>query len=87
MSLPSPGSEAEARGVRSATIGKAVKIVGQIYSKEDLFVDGDVEGSLEAPRPCREVGGWVELHQAQRRHLGCVGAWNRGRRDHCRRHE
>src|SRR5215831_85892 len=32
----------------SATIGKAVKIVGQIYSKEDLYVDGDVEGNLEA---------------------------------------
>jgi cytoskeletal protein CcmA (bactofilin family) len=32
----------------SAIIGKAVKIVGQIYSKEDLFVDGDVEGSIEA---------------------------------------
>jgi cytoskeletal protein CcmA (bactofilin family) len=32
----------------SATIGKAVKIVGQIYSKEDLFVDGDLEGTVEA---------------------------------------
>ncbi len=32
----------------SATIGKAVKINGQIYSKEDLYVDGDVEGTLEA---------------------------------------
>jgi cytoskeletal protein CcmA (bactofilin family) len=32
----------------SATIGKAVKIVGQIFSKEDLFVDGDLEGTVEA---------------------------------------
>jgi cytoskeletal protein CcmA (bactofilin family) len=31
----------------AATIGKAVKIVGQIFSKEDLFVDGDVEGTIE----------------------------------------
>ena len=31
----------------SATIGKAVKIVGQIFSKEDLYVDGDVEGTIE----------------------------------------
>jgi len=31
----------------SATIGKAVKIIGQIYSKEDLYVDGDVEGTIE----------------------------------------
>jgi cytoskeletal protein CcmA (bactofilin family) len=37
----------ESRG-GSATIGKAVKIVGQIYSKEDLFVDGDLEGTVEA---------------------------------------
>ena len=32
----------------SASIGKAVKIVGQIFSKEDLYVDGDIEGTVEA---------------------------------------
>ena len=32
----------------SATIGKTVKFVGQVYSKEDLVVDGDLEGTLEA---------------------------------------
>ncbi len=32
----------------SASIGKAVKIVGQIFSKEDLYVDGDLEGTVEA---------------------------------------
>ena len=37
--------EPESRG--SATIGKAVKVVGQIYSREDLLVDGDVEGTVE----------------------------------------
>lgn len=30
-----------------ATIGKAVKINGQIVSREDLFIDGDVEGTVE----------------------------------------
>jgi cytoskeletal protein CcmA (bactofilin family) len=30
------------------SIGKSVKVVGQIYSKEDLYVDGTVEGTLEA---------------------------------------
>jgi cytoskeletal protein CcmA (bactofilin family) len=30
-----------------ASIGKAVKINGQIFSKEDLFIDGDVEGTVE----------------------------------------
>ncbi len=29
------------------TIGKAMKISGQIYGKEDLYVDGDVEGTIE----------------------------------------
>jgi cytoskeletal protein CcmA (bactofilin family) len=29
-----------------ATIGSAVRIVGQIFSKEDLYLNGDVEGSL-----------------------------------------
>ena len=31
----------------SASIGKAVKIAGQIFSREDLYVDGDVEGTIE----------------------------------------
>src|SRR5262249_16944533 len=43
-----PRFEPDSRGGGSATIGKAVKIVGQIYSKEDLFVDGEVEGTVEA---------------------------------------
>ena len=34
--------------VGAATIGKTVKFVGQIYSKEDLFVDGNLEGTVEA---------------------------------------
>ena len=46
-STPMGRIEPESRG-GSATIGKAVKIVGQIYSKEDLFVDGDLEGTVEA---------------------------------------
>ena len=39
--------EAEPRG-GAATIGKAVKVVGQIFSREDLYVDGEVEGTVEA---------------------------------------
>ncbi len=31
----------------SASIGKAVTIKGEIYSEEDLFIDGKVEGVLE----------------------------------------
>jgi cytoskeletal protein CcmA (bactofilin family) len=29
-------------------IGKSVKVVGQIFTKEDLYVDGDVEGTIES---------------------------------------
>ncbi len=46
-STPMGRIEPESRG-GSASIGKAVKIVGQIYSKEELYVDGDLEGTLEA---------------------------------------
>lgn len=33
---------------RTATIGKGVSITGQIFSKEDLIIDGEVEGTIEA---------------------------------------
>lgn len=46
-SMPPNRFEPENRA-GSAHIGKAVKIVGQIFSKEDLYVDGEVEGSVEA---------------------------------------
>src|SRR3954470_20364873 len=53
--------EPEAR-VSSATIGKAVKIIGQIHSKEDLYVDGDVEGTVEAPDHKLTVGPNGTVH-------------------------
>jgi cytoskeletal protein CcmA (bactofilin family) len=45
--MPVGRLDAESRS-GSASIGKAVKIVGDIFSKEDLFVDGDIEGKVEA---------------------------------------
>ncbi|MBM3760634.1 MAG: polymer-forming cytoskeletal protein [Acidobacteria bacterium] len=33
---------------RTATIGKGVSITGQIWSKEDLIIDGEVDGTIEA---------------------------------------
>ena len=45
-SMPPARFEPEFRG--SATVGKAVKIAGQIYTKEDLYIDGEVEGTVEA---------------------------------------
>lgn len=40
----------------TATIGKSVKVVGKIFAKEDLYVDGDVEGTIETPENRVTVG-------------------------------
>ncbi len=45
-STPFRTPESDSRS--AATIGKSVKIIGQIFTKEDLYVDGDVEGSIES---------------------------------------
>src|SRR5260370_10848504 len=47
--------EPENRG-GSASIGKAVKILGQIFSNEDLYVDGEVEGTVEATEHKLTIG-------------------------------
>src|SRR5690349_2322383 len=60
-SMPMGKIEPESRG-GSATIGKAVKIVGQIYSKEELYVDGDLEGTLEALEHKLTVGPNGTVH-------------------------
>ena len=46
-SMPAGRMEPETSRGGAATIGKAVKIAGQIFSREDLYVDGDVEGTIE----------------------------------------
>jgi cytoskeletal protein CcmA (bactofilin family) len=40
----------------SATIGKAVMVKGQIFSREDLVIDGEVEGTVEAQEHRVTVG-------------------------------
>jgi cytoskeletal protein CcmA (bactofilin family) len=54
-STPVGKFETENRG-HAATIGKSVKVVGQIFSKEDLFVDGTVEGTVEASEHKLTIG-------------------------------
>ena len=46
-SMPMHSYETSSSG-GSATIGKAVMIKGQIFSREDLVIDGEMEGSVEA---------------------------------------
>jgi cytoskeletal protein CcmA (bactofilin family) len=60
-STPAGRFDPESRG-SSATIGKAVKINGQIHSKEDLYVDGDVEGTVEAPEHKLTIGPNGTVH-------------------------
>jgi cytoskeletal protein CcmA (bactofilin family) len=47
MSLPSRPPESHHEGGRSAVLGKSVILKGQIISREDLTIDGEVEGSVE----------------------------------------
>jgi cytoskeletal protein CcmA (bactofilin family) len=54
-STPAAKFEADSRG-HAATIGKSVKVVGQIYAKEDLFVDGTVEGTVEVSENKLTIG-------------------------------
>ena len=45
--LPARGFEHEPSARGTASIGKSVVVKGNILSREDLIVDGDVEGSIE----------------------------------------
>ena len=49
MSTPARGFEPEAASVRagSAALGKNVTVKGQIFAREDLTIDGEVEGTVE----------------------------------------
>jgi len=60
--MPAGRMEPESSRGGSATIGKAVKIVGQIFSREDLFVDGDVEGTIELMEHKLTVGPNGKVH-------------------------
>ena len=46
----------------SATIGKAVMVKGQIFSREDLIIDGEVEGTVEAHEHRVTVGPNGKVH-------------------------
>ena len=49
-----PTGKSEGNG--AAVIGKAVKIVGEIYSNEDLLIEGFVQGTVEALHQKLTVG-------------------------------
>jgi cytoskeletal protein CcmA (bactofilin family) len=49
-------SEPESGGGRSAVIGKSVVVKGQLFSREDLYVDGEIEGAVEMAESRLTVG-------------------------------
>jgi cytoskeletal protein CcmA (bactofilin family) len=61
VSMPQGRYEPQSRET-AASIGKAVKIAGQIHSKEDLYVDGDLEGTVEAPEHKLTIGPNGTVH-------------------------
>ena len=55
-SMPMRNYDNAASAAGSATIGKAVMVKGQIFSREDLIIDGEVEGTVEAQEHRVTVG-------------------------------
>lgn len=46
----------------TSSIGKTVRFAGEIHSKEDLFVDGDLEGTVEATAHKVTIGPNATVH-------------------------
>jgi cytoskeletal protein CcmA (bactofilin family) len=56
MSTLSPKVEPSNGSGRAAAIGKAVVVKGEIQSREDLYVDGEVEGAIDMPDSKLTIG-------------------------------
>jgi cytoskeletal protein CcmA (bactofilin family) len=64
-----------ARGV--AAIGKSVMIKGQILSREDLYLDGEMEGTVEVPEHRLTIGPHARLQASIRaREVVVLGSVN-----------
>jgi cytoskeletal protein CcmA (bactofilin family) len=61
-SMPMRNYETTPASNGSATIGKAVMVKGQIFSREDLVIDGEVEGTVEAQEHRVTVGPNGKVH-------------------------
>ena len=62
FNTPMGNTDMETSGTGSAVIGKAVKIVGEIYSNENLLIEGFVQGTVEAVDQKLTVGPDGTLH-------------------------
>ncbi|MFZ0591117.1 MAG: polymer-forming cytoskeletal protein [Bryobacteraceae bacterium] len=63
MSSPTRTFDSEPRiGGGSATLGKNVSVKGQIFSREDLTIDGEVEGTVECHEHRLTIGPNGRVH-------------------------
>jgi len=72
---PKPAAADLARGV--AAIGKSVMIKGEILSREDLYLDGEMEGTVEVPEHRLTIGPHARLQASIRaREVVVLGSVN-----------
>jgi cytoskeletal protein CcmA (bactofilin family) len=70
-----PAPVEAARGV--AAIGKSVIIKGQILAREDLYLDGEMEGTVEVPEHRLTIGAHAKLQASIRaREVVVLGSVN-----------
>ena len=70
-----PAAAPDTRGV--AAIGKSVIIKGQILSREDLYLDGEMEGTVEVPDHRLTIGPHAKLQAGIRaREVVVLGSVN-----------
>ncbi|HXN49519.1 MAG TPA: polymer-forming cytoskeletal protein [Bryobacteraceae bacterium] len=70
-----PASTETVRGV--AAIGKSVIIKGQILAREDLYLDGEMEGTVEVPEHRLTIGPHAKLQASIRaREVVVLGSVN-----------
>jgi cytoskeletal protein CcmA (bactofilin family) len=62
MSSPTRTFDSEPRVGGSATLGKNVSVKGQIFSREDLTIDGEVEGTVECHEHRLTIGPNGRVH-------------------------
>lgn len=77
MSMSTMPSRFEAESRTVATIGKSVTVTGNIYAREDLLIDGEVEGQVELQEHKLTIGANGKVKASIRaREIVIIGAVN-----------
>jgi len=59
------------RGRSTAQIGKSLSLKGEISGREDVYVDGEIEGTVTLEENALTVGPNGKNEQRQRKHKEC----------------